>query len=96
MVLHTLSTAPDNPAFAQCLQAAGGDDTILLLGDGVYAALPGSTALAELQQHPARVCVLGRDAGALGLQDLPGDITSIDMAGFVALTEACPRQLAWY
>ncbi len=96
MVLHTVSAAPGNPAFEQCLRAAGDGDVILLLGDGVYAALPGSRALAALLQQAARVCVLECDAKALGVSGFPERIDSIDMAGFVSLTEACPRQLAWY
>ena len=82
MVLHTLSAPPRTAAFDDCLATAGAGDTIVLLGDGVYAALPGSAALLRLLGH--------------GVTGLPPAITAIDMAGLVALTETCPRQLAWY
>ena len=96
MVLHTLSAPPRTAAFDDCLATAGAGDTIVLLGDGVYAALPGSAALLRLLDHGARICVLAADARALGVTGLPPAITAIDMAGLVALTETCPRQLAWY
>lgn len=96
MVLHTLSAPPRTAAFDDCLATAGTDDTIVLLGDGVYAALPGGTALTRLLGHGARICMLATDAAALGVTELPPDITAIDMAGLVALTKTCPRQLAWY
>jgi sulfur relay protein TusB/DsrH len=96
MVLHTLSAPPRSAAFGDCLATAGAGDTIVLLGDGAYAVLPGSDALTRLLQHPARVCVLAVDAEALGVTALPTTIEGIDMPGLVALTEACPRQLAWY
>ena len=96
MVLHTLSAPPRSAAFDDCLATAGADDIVVLLGDGAYAALPGSTALLHLLAHPSRVCVLAVDAEALGVTQLPPAIEGIDMQGLVALTEACPRQLAWY
>lgn len=96
MVLHTLVAAPDTPAFNDCLVAAGAGDTIVLMGDGVYAALPGSAALARLLEHPAQVCVLGSDAQALGVKPPVSAFTVIDMAAVVTLTETHPRQLAWY
>lgn len=95
MVLHTLSASPRSRAFDDCLALAGPDDTIVLLGDGVYAALPGD-ALARLRLHPARICLLADDAAALGVTGADADMAAIDMAGFVALTETCPRQLAWF
>lgn len=96
MILHCLCVSPRHPAFADCLAAAGPADTILLLGDGVYGALPGSEACVLLQEHPAQVRLLREDAAALGVEPQSGLIEPVDMAGFVALTERHPRQLAWY
>lgn len=93
MILHTLTVSPRHPAFRDCLLAADTGDTILLLGDAVYAALAESEACLEMQEHSARVVVLHTDARAAGVISV---FPSIDMPGFVALTEYYPRQLAWY
>lgn len=96
MVLHCLSVPHRHPAFADCLAAAGARDTILLLGDGVYSALPHSEACIRLLEHPAQVVLLHDDAAALGVPPGTSPMETVDMAGFVALTEHHPRQLAWY
>jgi tRNA 2-thiouridine synthesizing protein B len=93
VILHTLSVSPRHPGFGDCLLAADTGDTILLLGDAVYAALEGSEACREMQEHSARVVALDTDVRAAGVTSA---FVSIDMAGFVALTEYYPRQLAWY
>ncbi|QFU76108.1 sulfurtransferase complex subunit TusB [Halioglobus maricola] len=93
MILHTLANSTSLDA---CLCAVDKDDTILLLGDGVYCALPASEAEQMLRGSAAKVLVLNSDALAAGL-DVEGlAFPTTDMAGFVALSEYYPRQLAWY
>lgn len=96
MVLHTLSAAPDSAAFRDCLNAVTGNDAILLLGDGVYAALPASPHLAELLDSGAELYLLDTDGRAAGVKHTDESVTSIDMDGFVGLTESHPRQMAWF
>lgn len=95
MILHTLNASPGNAAFADCLRLADSDDAILLLGDGVYGALPESAACALLQDCPATVYVLRDDASAAGVA-VGEAFAVVDMAGFVALTERFTKQVAWY
>lgn len=94
MILHTLSATPSCASFTDCLNTCSADDTILLLGDGVYGALTGSTAYNSLKKSPAIVLVLDSDARGRGV--IPQGFKLIDMDGFVALTESYPRQLAWF
>ncbi len=95
MVLHTLNASPASAAFADCLRLASKDDAILLLGDGVYAALEGTSAVTQLQTNGAAIYVLAEDAMAAGIA--PNDaFSTVDMDGFVTLTEDFPKQLAWY
>ena len=96
MLLHTLNATPTSNAFTDCLRLATGDDTILLLGDGVYAAIANSAACASLRQCPAQILVLEADATAAGLVNSISDFPLINMEGFVALSESHTRQLAWY
>ena len=74
--------------------AAG--DVLLLLGDGVYAALAGTGARTQLDACGARLCLLREDAAAAGILARVAGAEVIDIDGFVALSEQFPRQLAWY
>jgi tRNA 2-thiouridine synthesizing protein B len=96
VVLHTLSAAPSSAAFTDCVKVMQGGDAIVLMGDGVYAALEGTTACRELQDKGAELFILRADAQLAGVARVAASIVSIDMEGLVALTERFPRQLAWY
>lgn len=96
MILHTLNTSPGNCAFSDCLRIIAAGDALLLMGDGVYAAIAETDAGAALQASGAEIYVLAADATAAGLKNLIDEATHVDMDGFVALTERFPRQQAWY
>jgi tRNA 2-thiouridine synthesizing protein B len=96
MILHTLNAAPSSAAFEDCLSVARAGDAIVLMGDGVYAALSGTRAWEELQSRGAELYLLNSDALALGVMQPTEGGNWIDMDGFVALTERFPRQQAWY
>lgn len=96
MILHTLYAAPSNPAFADCLRALQPQDSLLLLGDGVYALLPGSAPRTALLARQLELYVLEPDARTAGLDSTDGAAQTVDVDGFVALTERFPAQMAWY
>ena len=96
MTLHTLNATPASAAFTDCLRLIAPGDALLLLGDGVYAALAGTAARGALERCGAEVFVLGEDAAATGVLARLEGLEVIDMDGFVALTERFTRQLAWY
>jgi tRNA 2-thiouridine synthesizing protein B len=96
MVLHTINTTPGHNAFDDCLRCASTGDTVLLLGDAVYAAVIDSAASAALRASEARILVLDVDSGAAGLSPESLAFPVIDMDGFAGLSEYYPRQLAWY
>ena len=96
LILHTLNASPSSPAFSDCLKVLATGDAVLLLGDGVYAAIEQSEACNLLLATGAAIHVLSADAAAAGVNELPHVVCSIDMDGFVALSERFPRQQAWY
>lgn len=97
MTLHTLNAAPRSPAFGDCIRLLGKNDAVLLLGDGVYAALANTAPLDELLQTEAEIYLLKPDATAAGILDLVDNTVNIvDFDAFVTLTEDHPRQQAWY
>lgn len=96
MILHTLNASPAQPAFADCVAVMQPGDAVVLMGDGVYAALGGTAALEKLQSKGAELYLLGTDALVAGVTAAARTVNVIDMDGLVALTERFPRQQAWY
>ena len=78
------------------MRVIAADDALLLMGDGVYAAIADTAAGAALQASGAEIYVLEADTTAAGVNNLIEGATLVDMDGFVALTERFPRQQAWY
>lgn len=96
MILHTLNAPPSSSAFDDCLRIARSEDALVLLGDGVYAAMEGTEALCTIRASGAELYLLDQDAAAAGITGATTDVTRITMDELVALTERFPRQQAWY
>ncbi len=96
MILHTLNASPASAAYRDCVRILGEGDALVLLGDGVYAAIAGSEALRELEDAPAELYVLEADARLAGVTIADANVPTVDMDGLVTLTERFPRQQAWY
>ena len=96
MILHTLNASPTTAAFHNCLEVAQQGDTIVLLGDGVYAALAGTTASLALQKEAVTLCMLDLDAALAGVMTTGASVRTITMEELVILTETHSRIQAWY
>ena len=89
-ILHLVNKSPtDRNAFDTCFRMASPGDSILLIEDGVYAAMANAefankitTRLGDFSFY-----VLGPDVDARGLADksLIEDISIVDYEGFVDL-----------
>ena len=85
-VLHLLS----NPAAASsCLDALAAGDSLLLIGEGVFA-LP--TVVAA--EPAARLGFLADDAQRLGVAPAPG-VLAVSYAEFVAWVVECGHSVTW-
>jgi tRNA 2-thiouridine synthesizing protein B len=98
--LHTVNKSPlSSTALASCLAHATEDAAILLIEDGVYAALAAARQPAELKAAAARgtVYALKPDLMARGLGESPliEGAKLVDYAGFVDLTTTHSAVLAW-
>jgi len=97
VILHTLNAAPGSPAFRECVRLLCPEDALLLLGDGVYAALSGTAACKDLSHTDAKLYLLEPDGAAAGVLGRLGDnIRPIDFDAFAGLTEQYAKQQAWY
>lgn len=72
------------------------DDDLLLLQDGVLAAVEGNELLRALLQSPATLYVLQEDAAARGITtQISVEVQKIGYNEFVELTVRHQQQLAW-
>ena len=95
-MLHTLMTSPYHCDFTLLLRMLQEGDDVLLLQDGVIAALAGSDRLAQLAAAPAGLYVLREDVEARGLTaQISTSATTISYTDFVALTVKHPQQMTW-
>jgi tRNA 2-thiouridine synthesizing protein B len=72
-----------------------GDDSLLLIEDGVYAAVKNGKAAKRLEG--LKVSVLGPDLAARGIGEdkLIDGVTVVDYAGFVDMVEANDKVQSW-
>lgn len=96
VLLHTLSAAPSSAAFKDCLKVLQPGDAAVLMGDGVYAAVPDTEACGALLATGAQLYVLDTHAQLTGVTCTAQGIGLVDMDGLVALSERYCRQMAWY
>lgn len=97
-MLHIVNRSPfAHRALADCLRACDAQAAILLIEDGVYAALAGGEWLARMRARTASIYVLDADAAARGIATrLDALATPVDYAGFVALCCEHSAAQSWY
>lgn len=100
--LHLVSASPTaGTALADCLRLAAPGDALLLLQDGVYAAVAHAAAsvalLCDAAANGIALHALLPDVDARGLAGrlYPG-LRLVDDNGFVELTERYPRIVSWF
>ncbi|MBK5939614.1 sulfurtransferase complex subunit TusB [Halochromatium roseum] len=98
--LHTVNKSPfEKTSLAACLDHLSAGAAVLLLEDGVYAALTQTSAEGQVKAalDSVKVYALGPDLQARGLSEervIPG-ISVVDYAGFVDLAAEHDKVQAW-
>ncbi|WNN48850.1 sulfurtransferase complex subunit TusB [Siccibacter colletis] len=95
-MLHTLSHSPWHCDFSTFLSALQPGDEVLLLQDGVIAAIEGGLFLEKLRSAPISVSVLRDDVEARGLSaQISNSIVRVSYTDFVRMTLSHQSQMAW-
>jgi len=99
-MLHTVNKSPlERNTLDSCLRLAKSGSAILLIEDGVYGALRGTSAASKIsaRANDFKFYVLGPDMAARGLGEAPlvDGITVVDYGGFVDLVAEHEAQQAW-
>ena len=90
-MLHTVNKSPfQNGALESCIRFLRDGDIILLIEDGVYAAMPGSAKsnLVENALKNNKVYALSADVKARALKKIMDGVEITDYEGFVDMVEA--------
>jgi len=98
--LHLVNKSPtDRNAFDTCFRMASPGDSILLIEDGVYAALANAEFASKITSRldDFSFYVLGPDVAARGLDDTPliDDVNVVDYEGFVDLVAENKVTQSW-
>ncbi len=98
MLLHLVSASPHrSSALANCLRRALPGASLLLIQDGVYAAVAASPEVADILAAELRCHALGDDARARGVEDkLDSRVELVDYRRFVELSVDCHAVQSWY
>lgn len=99
-MLHTVNKSPfERNTLSSCLDMAKSGSSILLIEDGVLAAVKGTAAADKVAgaMSDKSVYVLGPDLNARGMTDdqVIDGIKIVDYEGFVDLTAECENVQAW-
>jgi len=98
-MLHTVNKSPfERNTFDTCLAHVKKGSAILLIEDGVYAAMKGTAPAKKLEQmmKTIPVYVLQPDVEARGMQSRVLDgIKMVDYGGFVDLAAEYPTVQSW-
>lgn len=97
-MLHIVNRAPlAGPALTDCLRICDAAAGILLIEDGVVAALANGDWLPRILERTPNLYVLEADVAARGLiGKIHRDARVVDYPGFVALCCEYPGTYSWY
>jgi tRNA 2-thiouridine synthesizing protein B len=99
-MLHLVNKSPfERNSLDSCLRVAKPGCAILLIEDGVYAAMANAAHAEKISSRLEEFafCVLGPDVAARGLNDTPliEGITVVDYEGFVDLVTEHDVTQSW-
>ena len=95
-ILHLVNKTPyERSSLDTCVGYCKDGDTVLLIEDGVYAAMKSGAAASKLSGLD--VAVLGPDLAARGISEdtLIEGVSVVDYAGFVDLTVQKDKVQSW-
>ncbi|MCT4703508.1 sulfurtransferase complex subunit TusB [Enterobacteriaceae bacterium H20N1] len=95
-MLHILRQSPFNADLDTLLRCMNAGDDLLLLQDGVIAAIKGGRYLELLLEAPISISALQEDLEARGLAaQISSKIDTVSYNDFVRLTIKHERQMTW-
>jgi len=98
--LHIVNKSPEHPsAINRCIKFSSQSDSLLLIEDGVYFALPSTLSKIKQSLDAANITlyVLEEDLVARGIhKQTDQSIQTVTYDGFVELTATHNKSSSWY
>jgi tRNA 2-thiouridine synthesizing protein B len=97
-ILHTVNKSPyQKNDLASCLSHVNSGDAVLLIEDGVYGAIAGTTAADQTATSEAAIYCLGPDLAArgIGTDKITEGVKVVDYDGFVELVASNDAVNSW-
>lgn len=99
-ILHTVNKSPyEKNSLDSCLRLAKSGSAVLLIEDGIYAALKGAAKESQIKEaaQKLKLYVLGPDLKARGMAEdrVIEGVEVVDYAGFVDLAVEHDKVSAW-
>lgn len=95
--LHLINKTPsESSALRDSLSAISDGDALLLIENGVYAAMPAYAERFTRLPRTIQCYLLNNDALARGLNDLNPDFGAIDYDRFVELSCRYNKVVSWF
>lgn len=97
MTLHVINKTPsESSALQDSLSAISDGDALLLIENGVYAAVPAYAEHFTRLPKAVQCYLLKDDAQARGIHNLNQDFGAIDYDGFVELSCRYHKVVSWF
>ena len=95
LTLHTFSLPPGE-LLQDCLRLISDQDSLLLVGDGVYAAVLGNNSLDRLKSLDCNIYALEEDCDLAGVTSkIAPEVEVVDYSYFVILSEQHEKHIPW-
>jgi tRNA 2-thiouridine synthesizing protein B len=97
-MLHTVNKSPySSNSLELCVAYMQSDDVVLLIEDGVYAAMKGGTSESMVKAKNGKIYALGPDLKARGIESdkLIDGIEVVGFDGFVNLAAENDKVQSW-
>lgn len=97
MILHIINKSPiQHSALHDALPFINTDDKVILIDDGVYAAIANTGSMNKITALHCQCMVLNDDAEMRGIKNIDQSVQMIDMQDFVELVFKASKNISWY
>lgn len=97
MILHIINKSPlQHSALNDALQFINKDDQVILIDDGVYAAISGTPGINKIKAINCQCLALHDDVEMRGIKNIDTSVQTITMTDFVERVFNASKNISWY
>lgn len=97
MILHIINKSPlQHSALNDALPFINEDDQVILIDDGVYAAISGTPGINKIKAIKCQCLALHDDIEMRGIKNIDTSVQTITMNDFVERVFNASKNISWY